>query len=321
MKNQINFSYDAKSEDCQFRIDQLLSQHLKPHSRSQIQNWIKSGNLKINGETCLIPKQKPQLGDLILLQVLIEDHSSTLAQPIFINKIYEDSHILLINKPSDLIVHPGAGNPNGTLMNALLFDCPQLSKLPRAGIVHRLDKNTTGIMIIAKTFEAYHTLTHMLAEREIQREYIAIVDGNLKSGLTINKPIARHKTSRQKMAVCPNGKPAISHVSLLTRFLFYTLVKVKLETGRTHQIRVHLNSIGHPVLGDPTYGRHIGYQKLEPRLAQSILSFKRQALHAHILTFKHPITHQTCQYAAPIPHDMQALIDGLNSIRKTDFNV
>ncbi|MEC8882347.1 MAG: 23S rRNA pseudouridine(1911/1915/1917) synthase RluD [Pseudomonadota bacterium] len=311
MKNHINFLHCAKSEDCQFRIDQLLSEHLKPYSRSQIQNWIKSGNLKINGETCLIPKQKPQLGDQIHLEALIDDHSSVKAQPILLDKIYEDSDILLINKPSDLIVHPGAGNPDGTLMNALLFDCPQLSKLPRAGIVHRLDKNTTGIMIIAKTFESYHTLTQMLADRNIQREYIAIVDGNLKSGLTIDKPIARHKTSRQKMAVCPNGKPAISHVSLLNRFLFYTLVKVKLETGRTHQIRVHLNSIGHPVLGDPTYGKHKGYQKLDPELAQTILSFKRQALHAHILTFNHPITNQPCQYTAPIPSDMQALIEGL----------
>ena len=260
----------------------------------------------------MIPKQKPHLGDMILFEVLIDDHSCVVAQPILLDKIYEDSEILLINKPSDLIVHPGAGNPDGTLMNALLFDSPQLSKLPRAGIVHRLDKNTTGIMIIAKTFESYHKLTQMLADREIQREYIAIVDGNLKSGLTIDKPIGRHKTSRQKMAVCPNGKPAISHVSLLNRFLFYTLVKVKLETGRTHQIRVHLNSIGHPVLGDPTYGKHKGYQKLEPQLAQTILSFKRQALHAHILTFKHPTTNQPCQYTAPIPSDMQTLIDSLN---------
>ena len=176
-------------------------------------------------------------------------------------------------------------------------------------------------MIIAKTFESFHTLTDMLAQRLINREYIAIVNGNLKCGLTIDKPIGRHKTARQKMAICAKGKPAISHVSLLCRFGTHTLVKVKLETGRTHQIRVHMNSIGHPVLGDSTYGRHTGYQKLHPSLAEHILSFKRQALHAETLSFEHPIGKQKCQFSAPIPLEMQSLIDVLSQNQNTSWDL
>lgn len=318
MKNHINFHYQAQVDDTDTRIDQLLCRHLKPYSRSQIQHWIKSGSLLINGSAVTTPKYKPRNGDTLVLDLTLEDHSHAQPEALHLDKIFEDEHLLLINKPANLIVHPGAGNPSGTLLNALLFDCPQLSKLPRAGIVHRLDKNTTGIMMVAKTFAAYHALTHMLAERTIQREYIAVIDGNLKCGLSIDKPIGRHPTSRQKMAISTQGKPAVSHVQLLDRFSAYTLVNVKLETGRTHQIRVHMQSIGHPLLGDPTYGKHRGYQKLSPDLAQQILSFPRQALHAHTLKFQHPILLTHCQHSAPIPNDLQQLI---NTLKKNSANV
>ena len=312
LKKHITYHHCISRDETSLRIDQLLSSLLNDFSRSQIQNWIKSGNICVDGVVCRVPKTKLHADQTISLDAYLEDHSSAQAEAIELDKIYEDDHILLINKPAGLVVHPGAGNTRGTLMNALLYDNPNLNVLPRAGIVHRLDKDTTGIMVIAKSFNAYHTLTEDLANRLVKRQYLAIVDGNLKSGCTIDQPIGRHSTARQKMAVHPNGKHATTHVHLLKRLQGYTLTQIDLDTGRTHQIRVHMHHIGHPLLGDSTYGKHRGYHRLDAPLAQVVLSFKRQALHAHHLAFKHPVDGHLCQFTAPIPIDMQQLIQALS---------
>ena len=312
MKKPIDHQF-ALSEDQQVtRLDLFLAKQLAPYSRGQVQTWIKEGCVTIDGAVCTKPRTLVQPGQSLVIHADHRDQTIAQAQAIELDILFEDASIIVINKPANLVVHPGAGNTEGTLMNALLYHHPDISHLPRAGIVHRLDKDTTGVMMIAKNTEAFHALTNALAKREVSRQYIAIADGQIKQGQVIDQPIGRHQTHRQKMAIQHHGKPAISHVALLARLREYTLVSVSLETGRTHQIRVHLQSIGHPILGDKIYGKHRGYQKLDPITAHDILAFKRQALHAHHLRFKHPISGQQCHFTAPIPQDMQSIIDLLS---------
>ena len=309
MKKRLSEQFSVAQDSQPLRLDVFLSGQLPDYSRSQIQTWIRSGSVLVDHEICNKPKGQVHHGQSVRLDVVIDAHSA--AQPEYrqLDIIFEDDHVIILNKPAGLVVHPGAGNTHGTLMNALLHHQPSLSLLPRAGIVHRLDKDTTGIMMIAKTPAAYQALTQALAAREVTRQYVAIADGEIKHSQIIDQPIARHQLHRQKMAIHRSGKPAISHVNLLQRLHAYTLVKVTLETGRTHQIRVHLQAIGHPILGDKTYGKHRGYHRLNPVLAEEVLAFKRQALHAQTLRFTHPVTHELSEFSAPIPPDFEHLID------------
>ena len=313
MKKHIHHQYALPEDQPITRLDVYMAKQLAPYSRAQVQTWIKEGCVTVDGAVCAKPRTLVQPGQCLIIRADVRDQTVAQAQAIELDILFEDASIIVINKPANLVVHPGAGNTEGTLMNALLYHHPAISHLPRAGIVHRLDKDTTGVMMIAKNTEAFHTLTAALANREVSRQYIAIADGQIKQGQVIDQPIGRHQTHRQKMAIQHHGKPAISHVALLARLREYTLVSVTLETGRTHQIRVHLQSIGHPLLGDKTYGKHKGYQKLDPSTARDVLAFNRQALHAHHLRFKHPISGQPCHFTAPVPQDMQLIIDLLST--------
>jgi len=233
-------------------------------------------------------------------------------QDIPLNIIHEDEALLVINKPAGLVVHPAPGNPDRTLVNALLHYCPALAELPRAGIIHRIDKDTTGLMVVAKTLTAHTQLVQQLQAREIKREYLALVKGEMISGSSIDQPIGRHPSQRTKMAVVGKGKPAITHYRIKQRFGHYTLLHVQLETGRTHQIRVHLAYIHHPIVGDPTYGGRLQFPKdISEDLQQTLTHFKRQALHAWRLTLDHPVSKQQLSFQAEPPADFVKLIDQL----------
>ena len=294
------------------RLDTFLAKSLPTISRTTLKSAILQGHVSIDATLCIKPNTRIHATQQITLLLHEKKYLSNAPQPMSVDCVYEDEHLLVINKPHGLTVHPGAGQPDQTLLNGLLHYLPSLAKLPRAGIVHRLDKDTTGLMMIAKTSTSYSFLTQELAHRRIKRNYIAIVDGTLKSSQTIDKPIGRHKTHRTMMAVQPQGKPAITHVTIRSRLQGYTLVSCQLETGRTHQIRVHMQSIGHPLLGDTTYGKHRGYQILPCDLAKQVKAFKRQALHAYALHI--PAMHgdnKPLSLTRQPPKDMQLLIDEL----------
>ncbi len=294
------------------RADAALSTILNQYSRSKIQFFIKNGYITLQNRP-LKTNEKFLGGETLTLQ-LPEDIIATdaLAQNIPLTIIYEDAHILVLNKPAGLVVHPAAGNPDHTLLNALLHYHPDTQILPRAGIVHRLDKNTSGIMVVAKTEEAYHSLTAQLADRSMKRLYHAICCGVMISGLTIDEPIGRHGRDRKKMAVQPNGKSATTHVKILERFREHTYVECQLETGRTHQIRVHMNFIRFPLLGDETYGNRLRLAKqMSPETIATLRQFKRQALHAHQLTLQHPDHHKIMTFKAPLAEDFMHLLTTL----------
>jgi 23S rRNA pseudouridine1911/1915/1917 synthase len=231
------------------------------------------------------------------------------AQPLPLNIIYEDKAIIIVNKPAGLVVHPAVGNRDGTLVNALLNHAPELEEIPRAGIVHRLDKDTTGLLVVARTLPAHHALIRQLQARQVRREYRAITVGIMTGGGTVEAPIDRHPVNRKRMAVAPLGKPAVTHYRVLTRFRAHTYALCRLETGRTHQIRVHLAHISYPLLGDPTYGKrlHIPTQSGEELIA-ALRNFKRQALHAARLALMHPLSGEEASWEAPLPDDMATLL-------------
>jgi len=290
------------------RLDQALAKLLSNHSRTQIQDWIKKNQIQVDGQQ---PKTRTTVigGEIIQINATLKEQPLFAAENIALDIIYEDETVLVINKPAGMVVHPAIGNRNNTLLNALLFHAPELQKLPRAGIVHRLDKDTTGLLVIAKTDAALHHLTAQLKARTITRIYQAIVTGILISGSTIDAPIGRHPRQRTQMAVTEEGKPAITHYRVLERYRAHTRIKVQLETGRTHQIRVHMAHVHHPVLGDRTYGGHLQLPKgISPDLIQALRAFKRQALHAYQLELIHPDTQKSVQWEAPLPADMSALI-------------
>jgi 23S rRNA pseudouridine1911/1915/1917 synthase len=290
------------------RLDQTLAQLWPDYSRRQLQGWIRAGQVTVNGETRR-PRDKLQTHDQVILHAHITSHSDCQPEAIPLDIRFEDAHILVLNKPAGLVVHPAAGCPDGTLQNGLLHYDPTLSILPRAGIVHRLDKDTTGLMVVAKTQGAYQALVTALATHAIQRNYLALVTGVVTAGGRIDQPIGRHPTRRTCMAVHPLGKPAITHYRVDTRFPQHTLLRVQLETGRTHQIRVHMAAIRHPLCGDPVYGGRLQLPAgASPALQQQLRQFKRQALHAQGLSLAHPATGQQLSWTAPIPDDLSDLL-------------
>jgi 23S rRNA pseudouridine1911/1915/1917 synthase len=290
------------------RLDATVSQLLNQYSRNLIKQWILEKKLLQNGKPAK-PKDPVSEGDIITIEATLESQLSNPAQSLPLNIVFEDEELLVINKPAGLVVHPGAGNQDHTLLNALLHYLPSLEFLPRAGIVHRLDKETSGLMVIAKTIETHTYLIDLMQHHEVKRTYEAVIWGPCISGTTINAPMGRHPKHRIRMAVVNDGKPAITHFRLIERFREHTHVRVMLETGRTHQIRVHMAHIRHPVVGDPVYG---GRFKLPPKATEELIhelrNFKRQALHAAELTLEHPITHEQLTWKAPLPQDMQNLL-------------
>lgn len=299
------------------RIDSVLAQLLPEYSRSQISTWIKNGAVTMNKRLCK-PKDKISGGDLIDIKVDFTpsiDADFKLSQPedIPLDVIFEDEEVLVINKPAGLVVHPGAGNREHTLVNALLHHHESLQHLPRAGIVHRLDKETTGLLIIAKTLTAHTSLVRQMQARDIERHYITLVQGYVISGGLIDTGFGRHSRNRLKMTVMEQGRQAITQYAVHKQYKDFTLLDVHLMTGRTHQIRVHMAHINHPVVGDPLYGGRMRLPaKAEDRLRVMLQQFRRQALHARTITFYHPTTEELVTCEAPIPNDFQSLINALD---------
>ncbi|RUA06546.1 MAG: 23S rRNA pseudouridine(1911/1915/1917) synthase RluD [Gammaproteobacteria bacterium] len=293
------------------RIDSALAIMLPDYSRSKITAWVKSGCAFINRKA-FKPKDKVLGGEIVALEIKKEKSNDWLGEDIPLNVIYEDDDIIVVNKPVGLVTHPGAGNWTGTLANALLYFDPSLAKLDRAGIVHRLDKNTSGLMVVARSELAQKILVEQFQEHLVDREYSAIVYGHMISGGTIEAPIGRDPKDRIRQAVVEEGegKDAITHYRVINRFANHTHIKAILETGRTHQIRVHMSHIGHPLLADPMYGGKIRFpKKADEVLKDTLKGFKRQALHSKKLTLTHPITEQVMSWKAMLPKDMQDILD------------
>ncbi len=285
------------------RLDQILARLRPQHSRNRLQNWIREGRVTVGGALVSEPKHKLWGGEAIVLsEVPDERGQSSSPEAIGLNIVYEDETLIVLDKQAGLVVHPGNGNWTGTLLNALLHHDPALDKIPRAGIVHRLDKDTSGLMVVARTLEAQTDLVRQLQARTVKRYYQALVRGSVERGGTVDAPISRHPTQRTKMAVVKTGKPARTHYRIVERFADCTLVECALETGRTHQIRVHMTSIGHPLVGDPVYGGGTSRIPAGPE-------FHRQALHARRLGLVHPASGKPMLWKSNMPEDMAELID------------
>ncbi|MBI8533184.1 23S rRNA pseudouridine(1911/1915/1917) synthase RluD [Pseudomonas aeruginosa] len=298
------------------RLDQIAAQLFPEHSRSRLAGWIKDGRLTVDGAV-LRPRDIVHSGAQLVLEAEQEAQGEWLAQDIELEIVYEDEHILVIDKPAGLVVHPAAGHQDGTLLNALLYHVPDIANVPRAGIVHRLDKDTTGLMVVAKTLEAHTKLVAQLQARSVSRIYEAVVIGVITSGGTIDAPIGRHGVQRQKMAVVDAGKVAVSHYRVLERFRAHTHTRVKLETGRTHQIRVHMSHIGYPLVGDPVYGGRFRIPPVASQtLVQTLREFPRQALHARFLELDHPATGVRMKWESPLPEDFLWLLSLLRQDRE-----
>ena len=317
MSERIRLSAQVALESGGQRLDQVAAQLFPSHSRSRLQGWIKDGSLTVDGRT-IRPRDPVYGGETLELDAEIQLQGDWQPEAIALDIVYEDHALLVINKPAGLVVHPAAGHRDGTLLNALLHHAPELAKVPRAGIVHRLDKDTTGLMVVAKTLEAQTDLVIQLQNRSVTREYECVVVGVMTAGGKVDQPIARHGTNRQKMAVIAGGKQAISHYRVISRFRAHTHVKVKLETGRTHQIRVHMSHIHYPLIGDQTYG---GRLRIPPgasaELIEMLRGFPRQALHARRLELEHPDDNRPMRWEAPLPADMVELLSLLREDGET----
>lgn len=311
---QITLSAEVQPEQMGQRLDQTLAELFPEYSRSRLKTWIEADLVNLNDRIANIPREKVFGGERIEIIVEVEDDTRFEPENIPLNIVYEDDDIIVINKPKDLVVHPGAGNPNGTLLNALLYHYPPIAEVPRAGIVHRLDKDTTGLMVVAKTIPAQTKLVRDLQKRKITREYEAVASGIMTKGGTVDQPMARHATKRTLMAVHPMGKPAVTHYRIMENYRNYTRLRLRLETGRTHQIRVHMAHIAHPLLGDQTYGgRPRPPKNASEDFMEVLRNFKRQALHAVMLRLSHPITGEMMEWYAPLPDDFVELLNALKA--------
>lgn len=313
MSNHIHQQVEVPFDLGNKRFDQVAAQLFPDYSRSRLQQWIKDGALTVDGKQ-VRGRDKLVGGEVLELKTELQPEGEWEAQDIPLDIVFEDEHILVINKPSGLVVHPAAGNPDGTLLNALLHHYPSIKVVPRAGIVHRLDKDTTGLMVVAKTLQAQTALVEQLQDRSMGREYEAVVMGVMTGGGTVEAPIARHPTQRTKMAVAPDdmGKEATTHYRVLHKFNSHTHVRCKLETGRTHQIRVHMSHIGYPLVGDQTYAGRFRLPKgITEGLRKELQGFKRQALHAKELGLWHPATDEWMSWEVDLPEDFQSLLMSL----------
>jgi len=314
MTEKIELTNTIPEEAAGLRLDQALAKLFPEFSRGQITKWIKAGDVLVDGKT-LRPRDSVNGDEEIVINTVLEvQDESWKAEAIELDIIYEDDDVIIINKPAGMVVHPGAGNHQGTLVNALLSHAPQLANIPRAGIVHRLDKSTTGLLMIAKTLQAHNSLVAQLQARTVVREYQAIAIGVMTAGGTVDEPIGRHHIDRKRMAVSNTGKPSITHYRVEQRFRAHTHIRCKLETGRTHQIRVHMAHIRHPLLGDQVYGGRFRMPKGVGEATRELLQgFKRQALHAGLLGFEHPSTGEDVSWQVDIPADMQHMLDILKA--------
>ena len=304
---------DVPQELAGLRLDQALARMFPEYSRSRLKEWLLAGNITIDGGNRR-PRDAVAGGETVALTAEPEAQVFAEPEPMTLDVVFEDEHLLVINKPAGLVVHPGAGNAAGTLMNGLLHHAPVLESLPRAGIVHRIDKDTSGLLLVAKSLPAHTALVRLLADREIARHYLAVCNGVLTGGGTIREPIGRHPVDRKRMSVQQDGKPAVTHYTVIERFRAFTYVSVKLETGRTHQIRVHFAWRRHALVGDPVYG---GRLALPPGASDDLIDalrrFKRQALHATRLALTHPITGEALAFEVPPPRDFLDLLDVLRA--------
>ncbi len=293
------------------RFDAVVAELFPEFSRSRLSLWIKSGDLLLDGRT-VRGRELVRGGEAVSLTAVLDVQTRAEPEDIALDVLYEDAQVIVLNKPAGLVVHPGAGNPTGTLVNALLHRDPSLEALPRAGIVHRLDKDTSGVMVVARTLQAHAALVAQLSARGVHRQYLAIVVGALVSGGTATGAIERHPHDRIRMAVRDDGRDAVTHYRLRERFRAHTALECRLETGRTHQIRVHMAHLKHPIVGDPVYGGSLKLPKgATPELIEALRGFRRQALHAETLEFLHPTTAEPVRCSAPVPEDMLNLLKAL----------
>ncbi len=300
------------------RLDQALAGMFPEFSRSRLTAWIKAGDVRVDGEIAL-PRQIVRGGEKVVLRAELAPEVAMAPEAIALDIRYEDADVIVVNKPAGLTVHPGAGQPSGTLQNALLHHDPELAKIPRAGIVHRLDKDTSGVMVVARSLRAHTALVEQLQARDMHRQYVAIVYGSMIAGGSVDAPIGRHPRDRLRQAIVeePAGKRAVTHYRVRERFRAHTLVECRLETGRTHQIRVHMAHVKHALVGDQTYGAGLKLPKgATPELATAMRDFRRQALHAETLEFAHPADRRAIRVEAELPSDMQALIAALRADSK-----
>lgn len=293
------------------RLDQALQQLLPDYSRSRLQTWIKDKRVTLDGE-CVAPKQTVWAGSKVRVEPELHPSETPFsAEEIALDIVYEDDTLLVVNKPAGLVVHPGSGNWQGTLLNALLYHAPQLACIPRAGIVHRLDKDTSGLLVVAKTLTSQTDLVRQLQARSVKRDYLAVVQGLVARDGKVDAPLGRHPSQRVKMAIVHNGKAAVTHYTVLEHFDRHALIRCSLETGRTHQIRVHMQSIGHPLVGDPVYGGRP--LNLPPLLSDVVKSLGRQALHAERLGLIHPVSGEAMEWQVDLPQDMADLLKVLRN--------
>lgn len=313
MAQHLELSSTVKEDQLGQRLDQALAELFPDYSRSRIKEWVLADKVRVNGKVSNKPRLKMMGGEQIEVSAEIEDEQRFEAQDIPLNIVYEDEDIIVINKPRGLVVHPGAGCPDGTVLNALLYHHPDIAEVPRAGIVHRLDKDTTGLMVVAKNIPTQTRLVRALQKRKkFTREYEAVALGSMTGGGTVEKSIGRHSTKRTHMAIQELGKPAVTHYRVMEHFRDHTRLRLRLETGRTHQIRVHMAYLNHPLVGDQLYGgRPRPPRNASDDLIQTLRGFNRQALHAVMLRIEHPTTKEMMEWHAPIPDDLVGLVEAL----------
>ena len=316
-KQTIELEAQVNEEQFGKRLDQVIAELFPDYSRSRLKEWILAEKVTVNGQIVTKAREKVLGNEQIHIEAELDVEVHHQPEPIPLNIVYEDDDIIVINKPANLVVHPGAGNQSGTILNGLLHHFPEIETVPRAGIVHRLDKDTTGLMVIAKTIPAQTQLVADIQERYVTREYEAVCIGRLTAGGTVDKPIGRHPTKRTCMAVNEFGRESVTHYRVMNKFREHTHLRLRLETGRTHQIRVHMSHLRHPLVGDHQYGGRVKTPKnASDEFISTIRGFKRQALHAVMLRFHHPITSEELTFEAPLPDDFVTLLSSM----KTDVS-